>query len=131
MEINITPLKDTMLKREANYLSSGSAQLGKFTPSKGQDLNQPYSREQQLCQGTTVPATSAGQGTPCHHSPALMEGDEYPQPNHHCTRTLPGTGSLLAACLASALHSCFHLNWGILNERKRAKVPSVPRRGKV
>lgn len=64
METNITPLKETMLKRKANYLSSGSAQLRKFTPGKGQDLNQPYSREQQLCRGTMVPATPARQRTP-------------------------------------------------------------------
>lgn len=64
METNITPLKDMMLKREANYLSSGSAQLGKFAPSKGQDLNQPCSQEQPPCPGTTAPATPAGQRTP-------------------------------------------------------------------
>lgn len=74
METNITPLKDTSLKREANYLSSGSAQLGKFTPSKGQDLNQPYSREQQLRGGTTVPAPPAGQRTPCTVPPQPSAG---------------------------------------------------------
>lgn len=39
--------------------------------------------------------------------------------------------TLLVASLASALHSWFHLNWGMLNERNKARVLSVPRKGKA
>lgn len=63
METNITPLKDTMLKREANYLSSGPAQLGEFTPSKGQYLNQSYSPEKELCWGHWISRTGRVEDT--------------------------------------------------------------------
>lgn len=71
--------------------------------------------------------SNTGQRTPATPPPSTQcwWGTSIPS----TTTTAPGW--LLVACLVSALHSWFHLNCTILNERKRTRFPSVPRRGKV
>lgn len=128
MQTIITPLKDAMLKREANYLSSGistALQIHVKERPRSEPALQPRAA---AVPGNTAPATLA-RGHQQHLHRATTAGRWWGMSIHSPTTTAPGR--LLVACLLSSLHSCFHLNCSILNERKRTKFPSVPRRGKV